>query len=38
MKKYVKPEVELVEFEVEEITNMGVVSGDGAGDIVIPGG
>lgn len=38
MKKYVKPEVEIVSFEVEEIANINVDSGSGSGgDIVIPG-
>ena len=37
MKKYIKPEVELVEFAVEEIANTGIGSGDGSGgDIVLP--
>lgn len=41
MKKYVKPEVELAAFEVEEIANDDIVdvgSGDGGGDVIVPGG
>lgn len=37
MNKYVKPEVEIVEFELEKVTNMDVDYGHGGSDIIIPG-
>ena len=33
MKEYLKPEVEFVDFTVEEIANTGVTSGEDDGDL-----